>query len=162
PDLLTIAPENGDYYLVAVAGNTDLDGITEWQLGDWAIYNGEFWQKVNNSNIVTDAENTAIEGIGTFKELIGTVLQFKRLVSDQGSINLTSASDDQQIVLDINFDDENVSETRAWSSQRINESIVELENSKEPFNPNIQEHIADMENPHGVTKEQIGLSNVTN
>lgn len=162
PDLLTIEPINGDYYVVAVPGNTDLDGITDWDLGDWAIYNGDFWQKINNSETVTDAENTSVEGIGTFKELIGTVLRFKRLVSTQGSISLTSASDDEQIVLDINFDDENVSETRAWSSQRINESVVALENSKEPFNPNIQEHIADMDNPHNTTKEQIGLGNVTN
>jgi len=162
PDLLTIEPVNGDYYVVAVPGNTNLDGITDWALGDWAIYNGEFWQKINNSETVTDAENADIEGIGTFQELVGTVLRFKRLVSAQGSINLTSASENQQIVLDVNFDDENVSETRAWSSHRINESIVALENSKEPFNPNIQEHIADMDNPHNTTKEQIGLGHVTN
>lgn len=162
PDLLTIDPENGDYYVVSVAGNTDLDGITDWNLGDWAIYNGSSWQKISNSETVTDAENVNVEGIGTFKELIGTVLRFKKLVSAQGSINLNNSSDEEQIVLDVNFDDDTISNSRAWSSQRINESIVALENSKEPFNPNIQEHIADMNNPHETTKVQIGLGNVTN
>lgn len=161
PDLLNISPQQGDYYVVSVPGNTDLDGITDWGLGDWAIYNGASWQKINNSETVTDAENANVEGIGTFKELVGTVLRFKRLVSAEGSISLNSVSGDDQIVLDVNFDDDNVSATRAWSSNRINESIVALENSKEPFNPNIQEHIADMANPHETTKAQVGLGNVT-
>jgi hypothetical protein len=27
--------DKGDYYVVSVAGNTSLDGITDWQVGDW-------------------------------------------------------------------------------------------------------------------------------
>ena len=30
----------GQYYVVSVAGNTNLDGITDWQVGDWAVFNG--------------------------------------------------------------------------------------------------------------------------
>ena len=43
----------GEYYVVSVAGNTNLDGITDWQLGDWAVFNGTVWQKVDNSEAVT-------------------------------------------------------------------------------------------------------------
>lgn len=43
----------GYYYVVSVAGNTNLDGITDWQLGDWAVFNGTVWQKVDNSEAVT-------------------------------------------------------------------------------------------------------------
>lgn len=53
PDLVTATPSQGDYYVVSVSGNTDLDGITDWVVGDWAIYNGSIWQKVDNTELVT-------------------------------------------------------------------------------------------------------------
>jgi hypothetical protein len=28
----------GNYYVVSVAGNTNLDGITDWEVGDWAVF----------------------------------------------------------------------------------------------------------------------------
>jgi hypothetical protein len=36
-----------------VAGTTNLNGITDWQIGDWAIFNGSVWQKVDNTDAVT-------------------------------------------------------------------------------------------------------------
>ena len=36
-----------------MAGNTNLDGITSWNVGDWAIFNGTVWQKVDNTDAVT-------------------------------------------------------------------------------------------------------------
>jgi hypothetical protein len=43
----------GNYYVVSTAGSTDLDGITDWEPGDWAIFNGTAWEKVDNSEIIT-------------------------------------------------------------------------------------------------------------
>ena len=42
----------GYYYVVSVAGSTNLDGITDWQLGDWAVFNGTIWQKIDNTDAV--------------------------------------------------------------------------------------------------------------
>jgi predicted heme/steroid binding protein len=42
----------GYYYVVNVAGNTNLDGITDWKVGDWAIFNGSAWNKVDNTDAV--------------------------------------------------------------------------------------------------------------
>jgi hypothetical protein len=53
PTLTSGSGVNGDYYVVNVAGNTDLDGITDWQIGDWAIFNGAVWQKIDQSDTVT-------------------------------------------------------------------------------------------------------------
>lgn len=39
---------------------------------------------------------------------------------------------------------------------------VNLSSSYEPKNSNIQAHISSVSNPHGVTKAQVGLSNVDN
>jgi len=43
----------GYYYVVNVAGSTNLDGITDWQIGDWAVFNGNVWQKIDNTDAVT-------------------------------------------------------------------------------------------------------------
>lgn len=36
----------GWLYVVSVAGNTNIDGITDWQIGDWLLSNGTVWQQV--------------------------------------------------------------------------------------------------------------------
>lgn len=53
PTLTSSVGNQGDYYVVNVAGTTNLNGITDWQIGDWAIFNGSVWQKVDNTDAVT-------------------------------------------------------------------------------------------------------------
>jgi len=44
---------NGEYYIVSVAGTTNLDGTNVWAVGDWAIFESatNMWQKIANSVI---------------------------------------------------------------------------------------------------------------
>jgi hypothetical protein len=59
PNLSTATPSNGDFWIVKIAGTTNLSGITSWAVGDWAIYivpaggGASFWQKVDNSTSLT-------------------------------------------------------------------------------------------------------------
>ena len=53
PTLTSSVGSQGYYYVVSVAGATDLNGITDWEIGDWAIYNGTVWQKVDNTDKVS-------------------------------------------------------------------------------------------------------------
>jgi hypothetical protein len=53
PTLTSSVGTKGYYYVVSVAGNTNLNGITSWVVGDWAVYNGTVWQKVDNTDAVT-------------------------------------------------------------------------------------------------------------
>jgi hypothetical protein len=53
PTLTSSVGNQGDYYVVNIAGTTNLNGITDWQVGDWAIFNGSVWQKVDNTDAVT-------------------------------------------------------------------------------------------------------------
>jgi len=52
PFLQSSVGVQGYYYVVNVAGNTNLNGITDWQVGDWAIFNGSTWDKVDNTDAV--------------------------------------------------------------------------------------------------------------
>ena len=43
----------GNYYVVSVAGNTNLDGITDWEVGDWAVFvevgGVDKWDKIDQT-----------------------------------------------------------------------------------------------------------------
>ena len=53
PDLITSPPEAGKFWRVSVAGSTDLGGITDWGIGDWAVSTGSGnWVKVDNTDSV--------------------------------------------------------------------------------------------------------------
>ena len=53
PTLTSGTGTKGYYYIVSVAGSTNLDGITDWKVGDWAIFNGTTWNKVDNTDAVS-------------------------------------------------------------------------------------------------------------
>ncbi len=57
PNIGASTPNNGDFYIVSVAGTTNLGGITDWEVGDWAIavVSGGVttWQKIDNSSVLT-------------------------------------------------------------------------------------------------------------
>ena len=74
PTLASGTGTNGFYYIVATAGSTNLDGLTDWQIGDWLLFNGTNWQKIDQTNLVTSVagrtgavtlSNTDISGLGT-------------------------------------------------------------------------------------------------
>lgn len=53
PTLTSSVGTKGYYYIVDVAGSTNLDGITDWKVGDWTIYDGTVWRKVDNTDAVS-------------------------------------------------------------------------------------------------------------
>lgn len=52
----------GSYYIVSVAGTTTLNGISDWTVGDWAIWNGSVWQKLEGGATAITIGSTAIAG----------------------------------------------------------------------------------------------------
>jgi len=65
PTLASSTGTNGHYYVVSVAGSTNLNGITDWQVGDWLIFNGSVWQKIDQSWAIAGANDniTSMTGI---------------------------------------------------------------------------------------------------
>jgi len=52
PTLASGVGVQNHYYVVSVAGTTNLDGITDWEVNDWALFNGSVWQKIDQSDLV--------------------------------------------------------------------------------------------------------------
>ena len=65
PTLVSSTGTKGWYYVVSTAGSTNLDGITSWSAGDWVIYNGTSWQKIDQSwaQAGDNSDITSLSGI---------------------------------------------------------------------------------------------------
>jgi hypothetical protein len=73
PTLTSSVGVNGYYYIVSVAGSTNLNGITDWQVGDWAIFNGTVWQKIDQTNLVSSVNGqTGVVSIA-YADLAGAI-----------------------------------------------------------------------------------------
>lgn len=54
PPIPAAGPLNkGEFYKVSVAGTTDINGINDWEIGDWIISNGTTWDKIDNTDKVS-------------------------------------------------------------------------------------------------------------
>ena len=73
PTLVSSTGTNGNYYIVATAGSTNLDGITDWQIGDWLLFNGATWQKIDQSNLVTSVAGKTGAVTLVYADITGTV-----------------------------------------------------------------------------------------
>jgi hypothetical protein len=100
PTLTSSVGTQGEYYVVAVAGSTNLNGITDWQPGDWAIFNGSVWEKVDNTEavisvngqtgiVVLDAANVGAAANTTFVNATGILTGGGQLTGNV-AIDLTS------------------------------------------------------------------------
>ena len=52
PTIVSGVGSKGYYYVVSVAGSTNIDGITDWLPGDWIIFNGTTWEQIDNTDAV--------------------------------------------------------------------------------------------------------------
>ena len=84
PTLASGTGTTGEFYIVSVAGSTSLDGITDWQVGDWAIFvevgATDTWQKIDNTS--------AILGSGTANKIAkwtGSNTLATGLIEDDGT-----------------------------------------------------------------------------
>ena len=84
PTLASGTGTTGYFYIVSVAGSTNLDGITDWQVGDWAIFieqgANDQWEKIDNTSAIT--------GTGTNNKIAkwtGSNTLATGLISDDGT-----------------------------------------------------------------------------
>lgn len=86
PTLTSSVGTNGYYYVVNVAGTTNLNGITDWQVGDWAIFNGSVWQKLDQTDVVTSVNGQT----GAVVLTANDVGALSNVTSTDGSVTITT------------------------------------------------------------------------
>jgi hypothetical protein len=104
PTLASSTGVNGYYYITATAGSTNLDGITDWQIGDWLLFNGSVWQKIDQSNLVTSVNGqTGAVSVGTVTSVAATagtgITVTGSPITSSGTLTITNSAPDQTVAL---------------------------------------------------------------
>jgi hypothetical protein len=92
PALVSSVGTNGFYYIVSVAGTTTLDSISSWAVGDWVIFNGATWQRIEQGEFeLLTNKVTSISGASTDVQYPSAKLLYDQLALKQTlATNLTS------------------------------------------------------------------------
>ena len=88
PTLASGTGTNGYYYVVSTSGSTNLDGITDWVVGDWLLFNGTVWQKIDQTNLVTSVNGQT----GTVSLTYTDVNAIGSITSTDGSVAVSTVS----------------------------------------------------------------------
>jgi hypothetical protein len=104
PTLTSSVGVNGYYYITDVAGSTNLNGITDWQIGDWLLFNGSVWQKIDQSNLVTSVNGqTGAVSVGTVTSVAATagtgITVTGSPITSSGTLTITNSAPDQTVAL---------------------------------------------------------------
>jgi hypothetical protein len=99
PTLTSSVGTKGYYYVVSVAGSTNLNGITDWLVGDWAVYNGTAWQKVDNTDSVTSV-NGLTGAVVLTASSVGAVPTTRTISTGTGLTGGGDLSADRTIAID--------------------------------------------------------------
>jgi hypothetical protein len=99
PTLTSSVGTKGYYYVVSVAGNTNLNGITDWLVGDWAVYNGTVWQKVDNTETVTSV-NGQVGAVVLTASSVGAVPTTRTITAGTGLTGGGDLSADRSFAID--------------------------------------------------------------
>ena len=75
PTIVASTGDKGDYYVVSVAGSSSIDGQTLWGVGDWIIFNGAVWQRVDGGSTGNFTTLNA-SGVVTFDNLTASQAVF--------------------------------------------------------------------------------------
>ncbi len=68
PTLTSSVGTANTFYIVSVAGTTNLNGTSNWGVGDWAVYNGTVWQRVEGG-AVGNFTDLSVSGTTTLSNL---------------------------------------------------------------------------------------------
>jgi len=109
PTLTSSVGVNGYYYITSTAGSTNLNGITDWQIGDWLLFNGSVWQKIDQSDILqtitstngsisvtTTGSNVNLANNGVTSAVAGTGISVSGAT---GAVTITNSAPDQTVAL---------------------------------------------------------------
>jgi hypothetical protein len=92
PTIVSATGTKGDYYVVSVAGATTIDGISNWGVGDWIVFNGAAWQRVEGGADLNGV-NLSVSGTTTLSGLTASTALALDASKDVVSVANTGTGD---------------------------------------------------------------------
>jgi len=150
PTITSGVGTNGNFYIVNIAGNTTIDGNTDWAVGDWILFNGTVWEQIQvgasvisvagkQGNVIlypTDITNLSTTYVPEGTNLYYTAARFNTAFGSETTDNLTEGTTNLY-----------------YTDLRVENNTYVSQSTSHRLNYN---------NPHDTTATQIGLGNVLN
>jgi hypothetical protein len=92
PTITSSVGTKGDYYVVSVDGTTLINGISNWGVGDWIVFNGAVWQRVEGGADV-NAVDLSVSGTTTLSGLTASTALALDANKDVVSVTNTGTGD---------------------------------------------------------------------
>lgn len=92
PTIVSSVGEKGDYYVVSVAGTTNINGISNWGVGDWIAFNGAVWQRVEGGADLNGV-NLTVTGTTTLSNLTASTALALNASKEVVSVTNTGTGD---------------------------------------------------------------------
>ena len=164
---------SGDFYIVSAAGSTSLDGETDWEIGDWALHNGSIWQKIDHSDqqVTVNGKNGPVitldtddidegssnlwytEGRVTANTTVAANTTHRGLSNNPHGTGVSNLND--TTIASLTDDEMLVSSGGSWLNRTYAEAGLAT-------TMDLNTHISNQDNPHGLDKNDIQLGNVPN
>ena len=124
PTLMSETGTKGHYYVVSVAGSTSIDGIDDWQVSDWIIFNGWVWEKADHSQQVSSVAGKQ----GAVTLVAADVTDFHTAVAANSDVaaSVTHAADASKHRI---INDAGTSATELWSASKIDSELADKSNT---------------------------------
>ena len=90
----------GDFYRVATAGTTNIDGINDWGVGDWIIFDGAAWQKLDNTDQVSSVFGRTGSVVAAASDYSADQVDYDNATSGLAATNVQAAIDENDTRLD--------------------------------------------------------------
>lgn len=152
--------KEGWYYVVSEAGR---QFGTNFKVGDWVVNSGGKWTKVNNADAVSSVNGMTGEVIINIEDIPG----LEDAINTGGSgldSHITDYNNPHRVTKgQIGLDKvENYSPAEMPISNAVQTEITRIDNKLSESGTDLSAHIKDYNNPHKVTKAQVGLDKVDN
>lgn len=89
----------GQFYIVSVAGSTSIDGIDNWGVGDWIIFDGSVWQRVEGG-ADGNFDSLTVSGLSTLGETEASSYELSSsgIITEAGTSRTLSAGDNGKVI----------------------------------------------------------------
>jgi len=135
---LTLIPEDGEFIY-----QKDTEAL---YIGDGDTPGGLFLALIGSAAPLIDGANIGVSGVGPYKGVTGTTIEFKNLNAGSAKVTITNDSPNDEIDIDIvpaQILTSLLNNDEGWLNESDHDSL-----------PN--------DNPHNVSKSQVGLGNADN
>jgi len=90
----------GHYYVVGTAGATNIDGITDWKVGDWIVFNGTVWEKADHTDQVSSVFGRTGAVVAVAGDYNALQITYDNTTSGLVAVTTQAAIDELQAIFD--------------------------------------------------------------